>query len=187
MIRRMKEESLLNVTTMTICQWTQLLVEDNLTMFTLEDHSMEYIPCKAELASPSTDWQLTWHLVRLKGLGPVHTSFMWKLLHLLLPIKERIYRIDPNTSPICTLCNQNKIEDLLHTLHTCSYNNGAGQALVKVLTDYMPTINMEKITRLEFNDLAEDMEFSTVWFTTVFLLAIWERQISGSKVRSYKI
>ena len=53
-IRRVKEESPLNVITMTISQWTRLLVEDNLTMYTLADHTMEYIPCKAELASPTT-------------------------------------------------------------------------------------------------------------------------------------
>ena len=44
---------------MTFSQWTRLLVEDNLTLFTLADHTMEYIPCKAELASPNTDWDLT--------------------------------------------------------------------------------------------------------------------------------
>jgi hypothetical protein len=52
---------------MSVSQWSRLLVEDNLTMFTLADHTMEFIPCKAELASPSTDWQFTWYLARLKG------------------------------------------------------------------------------------------------------------------------
>ena len=146
---------------MTISLWTRLLVEDNLTMYTLADHTMEYIPCKAELASPTTDWDLTWQLVRLKGLGPDHSSFLWKLVHLLLPIKERIHRLSPTTSPLCTL--------------------------VAVLRDHMPTINMEKIMRLEFTDLEEDMEYPAVWFTAAFLLAIWERRQSGTRIRCYEI
>ena len=116
----------------------------------------------------------------------MHTSFMWKHLHLLLPIKESIYRMDPKILSLCTLCNQIKIEDLLQTFQTCSFNNSACQALVKVLMDYMPSITMKQITRLNF-DLAEDMKFSTVWFTVAFLLAIWERRASGSRIRMYEI
>ena len=148
---------------------------------------MEYIPCKAELASPTTDWDLTWQLVRLKGLGPDHSSFLWKLVHLLLPIKERIHRLSPTTSPLCTQCNDNMIENLLHTFDTCSNNNGAGPTLVAVLRDHMPTINMEKILRLEFTDLEEDMEYPAVWFTAAFLLAIWERRQAGTRIRCYEI
>ena len=172
---------------MTISQWTRLLVEDNLTMYTLPDHTMEFIPCKAELASPTTDRDTTWQLVRLQGLGPEHTSFLWKLVHLLLPIKERIHRLSPTTSPLCTMCNDNMIESLHQTFNSYSHNNGAGPALVAVLRNYMPTINMEKIMRLEFNDLEEDMEFPTVWFTAAFLLAIWEHRQSGTRIRCYEI
>ena len=136
---------------------------------------MEYIPCKAELASPTTEWDLTWHLVRQKGLGPEHTSFLWKLVHLLLPIKERIHRLSPTTSPLCSLCSDNMVENLLHTFESCPYNSGAGPALVAVLRDHMPTINMENIMRLELSDIEVDMEYPIVWFTAAFLLAIWER------------
>ena len=79
------------------------------------------------------------------------------------------------------------IESLHHTFNSCSHNNGAGPALVAVLRNYMPTINMEKIMRLEFNDLEEDMEFPTVWFTAAFLLAIWEHRQSGTRIRCYEI
>merc|ERR1712055_207246 len=62
MIKKVKKDSLLNISTMTISQWTRLLVEDNLTMHTNEDQSREYIPFKAENASPNTDWVQSWHL-----------------------------------------------------------------------------------------------------------------------------
>ena len=53
--------------------------------------------------------------------------------------------------------------------------------------DYMPTINMEKILLLDFYEIADDMEYSAVWFTAAFLLAIWERRTSGTRIRSYEI
>ena len=93
LIKKVKNDTPLNVTTMSISQWSQLLIEDSLTMFTLDDNTRGFIPCKAELASPTTDWQYTWYLARLKGLGPDHTSFVGKLLHLLLPVKERLHRL----------------------------------------------------------------------------------------------
>ena len=127
---------------MSIKQWSQLLVEDNVTMATLPDNTMEYIPCKAELVNPSTDWKSSWHLARLRGLGPDHTTFLWKLLHLLLPVKERLHRISINTPPYCQLCNQNEIETMSHTFITCTFTMGAGQALVDALRNTMPNINM---------------------------------------------
>ena len=157
---------------MSIKQWCQLLVEDNLTMVTLPDNTMEYLPCKAELANPTTDWKQSWRLARLKGLGPDHTAFLWKLLHLLLPVKERVHRISPNTLPSCQLCNQNQNENMSHAFLTCTFNMGAGQALVEILKDPMPNITMDKILRLEFQDIEEEMEFTLVWFTAAFLFAI---------------
>ena len=188
MIKKAKNETPLNVTTMSISQWSRLLVEDNLTMFTLADHTMEFIPCKAELASPSTDWQHTWHLARLKGLGPDNTSFLWKLLHQLLPVKERLHRLSPITPPYCTLCDQLMlVEDIKHIFYDCTHNVGAGLTLVVVLKDIMPDITIEKILRLEFTELEEDLEYPAVWFTAAFLLAIWEKRTKGLKIRKYEI
>ena len=186
-IRKVKDETPLNVTTMSIKQWSQLLVEDNVTMATLPDNTMEYIPCKAELVNPSTDWKTSWHLARLRGLGPDHTTFLWKVLHLLLPVKERLHRISINTPPYCQLCNQNEIETMSHTFITCTFNMGAGQALVDALRNTMPNINMEKILHLEFYELDEDMEFPVVWFTAAFLFAIWERRSNATRIRKYEI
>ena len=157
-------------------------------MFPLADHTMEFIPCKAELASPTTDWQFSWYLARLKGLGPDHTSFIWKLLHLLLPVKERLHRLSPNTPPHCSFCNQLMlIEDIPHAFFNCTHNMGAGHNLLAVLRDIMPDITMEKIMRLEFSDLEENMEYPAVWFTAAFLFAIWEKRTKGLRIRTYEI
>ena len=176
----------MNISTMSISQWTRLLVEDNLTMYTNDDNSREFIPCKAENNSPLTDWDQTWHLARMKGLGSSNTAFLWKLLHLLLPTKENIHRKDPNTSPICNLCKENVIEDMNHCFFTCNFNDGAGLALINVLRVFLPFITMSKVLRLEY-DVGDDLEFPCVWLSSAILLAIWDKRTSVTKIKTYEI
>jgi hypothetical protein len=75
-----------------------LLVEQEITMVELADNQREYIKSRAELASPTTDWESSWRHARTKGIGSEATSFLWKLLHCLLPTEARLSRIFPNTS-----------------------------------------------------------------------------------------
>ena len=186
-IKKVKDETPLNITTMSTSQWSRVLVEDNLTMITLPDTTREFAPSRVELANPDTNWQQIWYFARLKGLGPDHTSFLWKLVHQLLPIKERLHRLSSTTSSLCTLCNENKSEDLTHAFYTCNFNQGAGQELSRVLKQHLPNITMENIMQLVFEDLSEEMEFPVVWFSAAFLLAIWERRTSNKRIRTYEI
>ena len=82
----------LNITTMTEKQWYRIYLEDSCTMQELTAGELSYIPTRLELASPETDWENSWRLARLKGLGPEHGSFLFKLLHKLLITKERLNR-----------------------------------------------------------------------------------------------
>ena len=85
-IREVHIETPLNVATMTQKQWYTLLLEDCCTMEHREgETTMQFIRTKTELASPETDWENSWRLARLHGLGPEHTSFLFKLLHKILP------------------------------------------------------------------------------------------------------
>ena len=68
------------------------------TMKVTEDQSRQFISCKAELASPSTDWETTWRRARLKGLGSELISFLFKVLHKLLTTQERLVRTNPSQS-----------------------------------------------------------------------------------------
>ena len=158
-----------------------------MTMSITVDGTRELIPCKVEQTFPAVEWQSSWHLVRLKGLGAVQTSFLWKLVHRLLPVKERLHRLSPNISPQCSLCTQNCVEDLIHSFDNCEFSQGAGQILVNVLRDHLPDITMEKILRLEFQGVHADKEFPLVWFTAAFLLAIWDKRTSSKRFRIYEI
>ena len=70
----------------------------------MEGHADQrcFISTRNELASPTTDWERTWRLARLKGLGPDNTTFLFRLGHKLLVTKERQSRTNPASSPICT-------------------------------------------------------------------------------------
>ena len=103
-IRWVKENTPMNVKTMTLAQWYRVLLEQEVTMVETDETNREYIKFRAELLSPSTEWETCWRRARLRGLGSAATSFLWKLLHLLLPTEQRVARILPNSSEFCKFC-----------------------------------------------------------------------------------
>jgi hypothetical protein len=184
-IKNAKDDTSLNITMMKTSEWTTFLVEENVTMTTLPDQTRDFLPCKAELAQPSNDWQKTWYLTRMRGLGPEHTSFFWKLLLLLLPSKERLHRLSRATSPTCYLCNNDINEDMDHAFLTYDQNKGTGDALVQVFSHHLPNISMDKIMILEFEELSDDDEFPVVCLTAAFLIAMWERISANQRIQSW--
>ena len=84
------------------------------------------ILCRVERASPSTDWESSWRLARLPGLGPENVSFLFKLLHDILPKQERVARTKPRASPACPLPGCDAASET-HGLVLCEGNNGVGQ------------------------------------------------------------
>ena len=159
---------------MTSRQWYTLLLEDNVTMETDSDEAARnYIPCKAEKLNPTIDWQRIWQLARLKGLDSNQTSFLWKLLHSLLPTLNRVNRINPKTSPICQHCNNNLIEDLSHAFFGCSFNRDVAQNLIDILSNYQPNLTISKILTIDF-EVEENLELPMVWTTSNFLSIIWD-------------
>ena len=186
-ILQVRESSTLDITTMTTSQWTKELVEVHVTMTTQPDNTRSFTPCRAELAQPGNNWELTWHYARLKGLGPDHTSFLWKLVHMLLPVKDRLHRLSPATSPICNLCPDNINENLDHAFNSCSFNQGAGTLLTSVIRESFPDVSLEQILRLGFDEMPEDLELPVIWFSAAFLLALWNRRCSSTRVRTYDI
>ena len=69
-IKWVKENTPLNVGTMTTAQWYRVLLEQEVTMQTMQNNTMEYISSRSELASPCTDWELTWRRARLNPVRP---------------------------------------------------------------------------------------------------------------------
>ena len=141
------------------------------------------LPLKCEVASPNTDWQRTWRLARLKGLGPELSSFLLKLTWGILPSKARLAKILPKTykSPTCQLCLPTATrvpETLEHALFNCTANNAIPQLLLTLLYSYTPSVTPERVLTLDL-DIESHMELPLLWIIASVLSSIWAQRQEG--------
>ena len=113
---------------------------------------------------------LTGSLARLQGLDSEQLSFLWKMLHDLLPTRGRISRIMNLNDPTCKLCH-NEPEYLSH-LFDCSFSRDVCQALLHVVQSVCPRANCHNILLLSL-DLDKSRRFSIVWFISTILSYVW--------------
>ena len=116
-----------------------------------EGSPREYIETRAELASPNTDWDTCWKRARLKGLGSEATSFLWKLLHCLLPSEQRLAKILPNSSDLCKWCPNPIPADLSHYLFQCSSTREVGEWLLNIVRHYDPYVTAPRLLDLSLS------------------------------------
>ena len=140
-----------------------------------EDLPREYRKCRVELLHPGADWEKIWRRARLPGLGSEATSFLWKLLHQILPTEERLARILPNNSPICKHC-PGETGSLEHCLFTCSLTRDSGQWLLSVLHPFDPAVTSENLCRLDFEAL-DDSEMPLVWVASHAMAYAWKSRM----------
>ena len=60
----------------------------------------EGIPYKIEEREPDRVWLDSYSLSRLPCLSPDNKSFLFKLLHTLLPIREELHYLTPAANPL---------------------------------------------------------------------------------------
>ena len=146
---------------------------------------MEYIPCHVELLHPTTHWEVTWRRSRLFGLGSELASFLYRLLHDLLPTRERQGRIYQATANTCRLCLSNSVDDLAHSFFYCPFNREFGMAIVLTLLTMDSNLTPEKLLRLDITIDDENMELPTVWYVAAKLLHIWNCRVNGRRAKLY--
>ena len=149
LIKEVKEKSPLNPTLMSINEWYKLLLERNVVKREIDDEGrQELIPCKVEQKLPDVFWSESYRLSRLHGIPPTSKSFMFKLIHMLLPSKERLNHLTPATSPLCW-CNSGAQETYQHLFFQCAKNEQAGLSLLRVLQSYDRNITEERSLKEE--------------------------------------
>ena len=141
----------------------------------------EYIKSRAELASPTTDWETSWRLARLRRLGSEATSFLWKLLHSLLPTEARLSRILRNTSENCKICPTPATADLTHCFFECTSTREVGRWLLSIVRKKDQTVTASKLLKLEIVS-EEPAEMPIVWISAQTLLYMWGVRASGKIV-----
>ena len=186
-IRHYYGKANVNIAMMSIKQWYTVLLNDNVLMTPITDSAPSSpIPCRVELQSPSCDWTNTWRLCRLKGLGSELTSFLFKLLHQLLPTQERISRIG-KTDSTCLLC----LLDTGHQLHCffqCPHNCIAGLGLLGWVQGLCPGLTEEDVLLLQLpSDLSPVSELAVVTVIATGLKYIWEARTIKKQIYLYQI
>ena len=174
-IRDIKKNSPLNPIHISVKDWYKVLVEKNVTRRDIDEEGRsELIPCKVEEKHPDIAWSESYRLCRLKGLNPSTKSFLFKLVHLLLPSKERVHHLTPTASPLCC-CESGQQETYFHLFYDCSMNREAGEAVLRVVKAYARNLTMEKSLRMEF-ECDEPFMLPSVSTLATGLLFIWENR-----------
>ena len=121
-------------------------------------------------------------------LGPNLTTFLFKLLHQILPTGERVSRILPNQTPTCTRCRDSgpSIDTLQHAMFDCSESQEAGAVLLAGLRNLIPTLTPAQILTLEFNS-TEDLKFSITWSSGQFLFSLWPLRAAKKSIQLIQI
>ena len=186
MIKYVKDQTPLNPVYMSIKEWYRLLLEKNVTMREVDQEDrLELIPCKVEDRHPEVVWSDVYRATRLTGLSPECKSFLFQLVHTLLPSKERIHHINPNMSPLCW-CNSGAIETYQHLFFQCELNQESGQALLKCVGSYDRTLSDMKLLRLELNT-DEPFLLATVSLVSCGLKLIWESRKSKKRTTLFSM
>ena len=184
LIRFVKDKTPLNPVHMSVKEWYQLLLEKNVTKREVDEEGrMELVPCKVEEKNPEVCWPESYRISRLPGLSPESKSFLFKLVHTLLPSKERLNHLNQTTSPLCW-CNSGALETYQHLFFQCEKNSEPGQALFRCTSSYDRTVSEEKLLRLEIS-ADEPFLIATVALLASGLQLIWETRKQKKRTTLY--
>ena len=170
-IASVKEEGILNIKTMSVQVWYKHLLEVQVTHTEPGDPSA-LVPCRVERLAPNIDWGRSWLAICVPGLTPEMRSFLWKMMHCILPTQERLHRLNmPNaTSPVCIQCTEGEVDDIEHALLRCSNIKTGADFLLNTLKIEIPDITVERIKYLDFR--SEDLLVPT-YLTAATLSQLW--------------
>ena len=175
-IRKFKKESMENIAHVTMRQWYQYLLGQNVTEREVDaEGRKEVVPCRIERKLPDVLWGEIYRVSRLKGLCPEEKSFSLKLIHELLPVKKRVKEIIPTTVPTCW-CDDGLDESLLHAFYECPKNAEAATALLRLVKVYDKDMTPIKSLRLEFR-VEEIYTLTVATMLVTGLHYIWKQRL----------
>ena len=146
---------------------------------------MEMIPCRVEEKYPEVCWPESYRISRMPGLSPDSKSFLFRLMHELLPSKERINHLTPASSPLCW-CNTGEVETYQHLFYGCSKNYEAGQALLRSVQYYDRSLTGVKSLRVELG-ADEPFLLASISILSSGLELIWENRKSKKSTAMYSM
>ena len=146
------------------------------------------MPCRVELLHPGNDWQTTWELARLRGLSSESLTFLWLMLHGLLPTRDRLFRILPTVSdPNCRECGEP--DSIRHALAECQSTRPVFVWMKDGLGKFDSGITEEKVLLLDMepDNLLPFGHLPLVWYTAEVLRRVWRRRRDGKQCNLFLI
>ena len=153
-----------------------------------EDGRRKLKPCRTELLNPDVDWETIWKLSTQPGLDSMETSFIWRMLHNILPTPARLHhmKIKGTNTPHCQLCSENIPADLTHCLITCSFNTEVSTWLMKKLQDQVPGLLARQVVLLDLGVLNDQLKLPLVWVIANTLSVVWDSRLAKKKPDLHK-
>ena len=175
-MKRVKEQGLLNIGKMTTGQWYRALLENNITMQVDADGRSSLRPCKVEIANPRADWAQTWQLASLRDLSSEDQTFLWRMLHDILPTQYRLHRLGMRNAPTpnCLRCDSLVPESLTHALVTCQKNSEVAAWFLPVVHQHLPGLQPQQLVQLDLGTMDESMRFPMVWLISNVFSLLWQ-------------
>ena len=185
-IKQVVQDGLLNIATMSTKQWYLVLMENKITMEVDAGQRQFWKPVKCEINHPNVTWDRSWELARLSSLSSDQTSFLFKLLHNILPTGSRLHRLGQRDSAVCTLCSSGLSEDCVHTFLACNHNSDVSNWVLDFTRKVVPNCNPEDIICLNL-EVAEPLAFPLIWSLSNVFFAVWQLRLSKKTIHLYNI
>ena len=183
-IRSVHLNPTLNVVKMSERQWYQYMLEEKVIM-EQNAGSLLMKQCRVERQIPLNNWESTWKRCRMAGLGPNLSSFLFKVVHELLPTQVRLCKADPSLTGKCKLCTVNTMEDLEHALIGCNFNDGAGSRIIECVS-HNQVQTCQSILKLNFVAQPRN-ELPVLWMLSIAWNEIWEKRKINQRPELFKI
>ena len=150
----------------------------------------ELTPCRAEIIHPLHDWTRAWALARMNGLSSLSMTFLFQLLHQILPCRERLARILPRVETSqCKVCDTRENDSLFHGFVQCSGSRECFNWMMLGLNKFCDNLTPEKLLILDVK-LAVPLPFeelAPVWFSSEVMRRMFAYRKEDKRCRLYEI
>lgn len=188
-IREVKEEGLLNLSSMKSGTWYKVILENKVLMQIDENGRSKLRPCRTEVNNPEADWESIWKLANIQGLDSAGQTFLWRMVHNLLPTQARLFRLKMRNAPThnCHLCEAIEPADNIHSLLTCSFSSEVSNWLMTLLHVHLPDVQPKQVVLLDLGAVDESLELPLVWLIANTLSLVWESRREKKKPTLHKV
>ena len=113
----------------------------------------------------------SWYRALLENY--VTHAVIWKMVHNLLPSRERLYRLSMQDieDPLCDLCTLAVRDDLEHALLLCPYNAASSYTL-RLIQNFIPRAQPNRAVLLDL-DIPPDLQLPVTFILSFCLSRIW--------------